>query len=594
MAESAEDTHPRIILVWLAAHLEAGRSANRRTNRARSGAILVVFDLRHALFWLTTLEPPENDMGKALSIEQRAWLGELGTIVGGAAALLDAVVAPVAANKTAAPGSPKAAAPTKGPRDSRHVVHGAAPTKPEYNNYVALINGIDHLVKNYREPGPLDVSPSSERDLLALHRDMLANFRTALILVKSDPQTALSLWEHTSPALWQELAKSTAAGLSGADAGKQLDYVAKHFEAAGYGAAKRKAEDDSSLAAPDAAQMAGKLTQAEAELGQARELFEQGMKLGSSLGQLAGTEAPKEVEEIIEMVMLPGSIEEKLAYARKHGIAGTAVELVGKVTGATGTLIRNVGETGEKVLEARRAIVLGRGASQATKVAAEQLEQLAGKFKKLAQIGKALGTAASYAAVIADGIKLVSAIRDGDYNEALKAGSDLAIDSAPLLLGADVAAPLAAVVVVIKAELEVFKLAAAFIRYCKDEMVRQAAADFIGQCNVIASVARGLVADCELLTGASSAGVQEIAMKKASEEASQVSKGIDALASHLGSHASNAIGAYPTVVASLGRPAIAAMQDQQPDDLLSVADRVAAVFKGANAMAKYVKESYTN
>jgi len=533
-------------------------------------------------------------MGKALSIEERAWLGELGKIVGGAAALVGAVVAPEAANKTAAPGGPKAAAPAKGQRDARHEGHGAAPAKPEYNNYVALINGIDHLVKNYKQPGPLDVSPSSEHDLVAPHRDMLVNLRTALILVKSDPQTALSLWEHTSPGLRQELAKSTAAGLSGADAGKQLDYVKPYFEVAGYGAAKRQAEDESSLAAPDAAQMAGKLKQAEAELNQAKELFEQGMKLSSSLGQLAGTEAPKEVQEIIEMVMLPGSIEDKLAYAKKHGIAGTAVELVGKVTGATGTLIKNVGETGAKVLEARRAIVLGRGASQATKEAAEQLEQLAGKFKKLAQIGKALGTAASYAAVIADGIKMVSAIADGDYDEALKAGSDLAIDSAPLLLGAEVAAPLAAVVVVIKAELEVFKLAAAFIRYCKDEMVRQAAADFIRQCNVGVPTARSLAADCELLIGASSAGIQELAMKKATQEAAEVSKVIDALASHLGSHASNAIGAYPLVVASLGRPAIAAMQDQQPDDLLSVADRIAAVFKGANAMAKYVKEHYTN
>ena len=297
------------------------------------------------------------------------------------------------------------------------------------------------------------------------------------------------------------------------------------------------------------------------------------------------------------MVMLPGSIGEKLEYARKHGIAGTAAELLAKVTGATGTLIKNVGEVGEKVIDARKAMLVARGGVKASKEAIEQLEKVGSKFKKLAAAGRAIGTAASYAAVIADGVKLISALSDGDYDEALKAGGDMLVDAAPLLLGEDVAGPLAVVVVLVKAELEAWKLAAAFIRWCKDETVRQAAESFVKQCDIIAKGgAYGLVADCTLLLNASSASVQAIALKKANQEAANVSKGIRALSTHVTSKSKDAIGGYPGVVASLGRPAIAAMgvTFDENDGVLLVATQIADVFHGANEMAKYVKAHYTN
>ena len=478
---------------------------------------------------------------------------------------------------------------------------GPPAKKLEANNYIALINGIDHQVMNWKQPGPIDVSPSDAHDLVSAHRDLLVNLHTALIMIKTAPVQALSLWEKISPAVHAEVEKSLAAGVEASDLSgvrQQMTYLNDNlFAPAAYAAAKRDAEAQGGLEAPDTALIADRFKKAEGELEEANKLFEESVKLAAGTGNLAGLGAPKEVKEIIEMVMLPGSIDEKLEYARKHGMAGTAAELLAKVTGATGTLIKNVGEVGEKILDARKAVILGRGASKATKEAAEQLEKVAGKFKKLAAAGRAIGTAASYAAVIADGVKLVSALSRGDYDEAVKAGTDMAIDAAPLLLGADVAGPLAVVVVVVKAELEVWKLAAEFIRYCKDETVRQAAESFVKQCDVIAKgAAVGLVADCTLLLNASSASVQAIALKKANQEAANVSKGLRALSSHLTSKSKDAIGGYPLVVASLGRPAIAAMGVifDENDGVLLVATQIADVFHGANAMAKYVKEHYTH
>jgi hypothetical protein len=191
--------------------------------------------------------------------------------------------------------------------------------------------------------------------------------------------------------------------------------------------------------------MAEKLTKAEEELKQAKtlqekakeasEVFAKSHKLAGNLGKLAELDAPKEVSKIIDLVMLPGTIEKKLELARQNGIATTAVELLGKITGATGTLVKNVGLVGEKVIEARKAFLLAKDASAVSSAAIQELEQAAGSFAKLAKLGKTLGTAASYAAVIADGFKLVSALRDGSFEKALEAAGSLAVDAAPLLLG---------------------------------------------------------------------------------------------------------------------------------------------------------------
>jgi hypothetical protein len=483
--------------------------------------------------------------------------------------------------------------------DVAHKASHAAPkpAKLTYNNYVALVNGINFLVHNWKQPGPLNVSPSDDKDLIGRHRGLLDAFRTALLAIKTAPLDALKAWERVSHLLRVELGEASSAQLESevvASTIKQLDYVwTVGFEPAGFGAAVREAKATGGIEAPDMGLMAGKLKKAEAELNQAKELFEASLKIASGTSKLAGLKAPGEIKEIVELVMLPGTIEEKIEYARKHGVAGTAVELVAKVTGATGTLLKNVGEVGEKVVEARKAILLSRNAS---KKAIEELEQVAGKFQKLAKVAKTIGKAASYAAVIADGIKMVTALRDGDYAEALKAGKDLAIDAAPLLLGEEVAGPLSVTVVVIQAELEAFHLAAEFIRWCKDEMVREAAEDFVKQCDIIAKGgAYDLVAECQILLDYDKASLHDRTMRSATRHAAYVSKGIQALSSHLGD-SKHSIGGYPGVVRSLGRAALAAMGVvfDENDGVLLVAQQIADVFHGANQMARYVKATYTN
>jgi hypothetical protein len=452
------------------------------------------------------------------------------------------------------------------------------------------------LLADSQQPGSINVDPSDPKDLVASHREMLLQLQAALHQVEDAPREALALWERVRPQIAGEFREAVGAGVQSGQIAGPLRQLAeadkKVFVPAAYWAEKQEAESDSKLEAPDTAQMAGKFVQAEAELKDADRLFKEGLKLASGLGKLAGLSQPSEVKKIVDLVMTPGTIVEKLEQARKNGIATTAVELVAKVSGATGTLVKTVGEVGTKVIEARKALLVAKGATDAAK----QLEGVAANFRKLVKAGEMIGKAASYAAVIADGFKLVAAVADGDWSKALSAGKDLAIDAAPLLLGPEVSGPLTVVVLVVQAELEAISLAARIIRHCRDETVRLAALDFVEECNVVAKLARSLVADCQVMLNSSSPSVQDVAYKQANREAAVVSKAIRVLATHVNSTSTDAIGGHPKVVAALGRDAINAMAIvfDENDGALLVAQQVADVFKGANSMAKFVGENYKN
>lgn len=481
----------------------------------------------------------------------------------------------------------------------------AAEPSKNVNNYIALVNGIDHEVVNAGHQKAIDVSPSDPNDLIGRHRGLLAALHAAIAQVRVPKMAggALAVWQSIESELRSEVVKSTKVedGLTTQQINGALEQLGwldkKWFTPAAYWEAKRDAETQSDLEAPDTAQMAPKLARAERELEEAKKVFEESLKLAAGTGKLAGLEAPGQVKEIVELVMLKGTIEEKLEAARKAGIASTAAELVAKVTSATGAFLETSSKIGKAVVGARKAFILAKGATKAGKEAVEQLEKLLGKFEKLEKVSKSIAKAGSYAAVIADYVKLITAIANRDYGEIASSAANLAVDAAPLLLGQEVAGPLAVITVVVQAELAAISMAAAFIRWCKDETVREAALDFINDCNKVAKGgAISLVADCKLLLGEANPSVQAIALEQANREAAAVSRGLRALASHVTATAPDAIGHYPLVVASLGTPALQAMTVvfDENDGVLMVAQQIADVFHGANEMAKFVKSHYTN
>jgi len=467
-----------------------------------------------------------------------------------------------------------------------------------FENYEAFLFGINNQL-NRRDGSidPADTSPGDPAHLLSHHLDLLISLQQALAARAHHPADALRAWELIHSALWDEVAaaKSVVDGNTVDAVERQITDAGHDFVGAAYHAAERAAEGH--LEAPDLEEQKAHLERAEQELLEADKLWESASKVMASgvdkAFDIGGT------SEIIELVKLPGSIQEKVAKARSKGIitqVGTAVELVGKVKGGAATLLKVTAVTGERYCAGLARLAASRG----NKVLLREIEQTAAQWKWLSETAESLGTVASVISLIGEGISLVDSIREGNWQEAAAQAADMAVDAAPLVLGAEVAAPLAGAVILAKAEMQAVHDAAAFIRYCKDEQVREAAGNYVkGLTEHVYPWATKLAADVEvMLDPTQPQAVQRAAMDKVNEDATYTWQGVEYVAGTcLGPLAHVAGAAY----ASMGAEAYGVFTDlsmpaETKDGViaLAVVDKVGKLFHGANLMAKFVHEHYTN
>jgi hypothetical protein len=471
---------------------------------------------------------------------------------------------------------------------------------PTFENYEAFLHGINNQLNVQNgSVDPSDTSPADPAHLLSHHLDLLVNLQQALAARAHSPAEALTAWEliHSTLAGEAEAAKSVVDNDTVATVERQIAEASQNFVGAAYHAAERAAEGR--LEAPDLEEQKVHLERAEQELLEANKLWESASKvMASGIDKALDI---KETNEIIELVKLPGTIQEKMEKARQKGIitqVGTAVELVGKIKGGTAALLKVTARTGERYC----AGVARLAASQGNKLLLKEVEETAEQWKWLSETAETLGTVASVISLIGDGISLVDSIREGNWEEAAAQAADMAVDAAPLLLGAEVAAPLAGAVVLVKAEMQAIHDAAAFIRYCKDEQVRVATGNFVkGLTDHVYPWATKLAADVDvMLDPTQPEPVQRAAMDMVNEDATYTWQGVKFVAgTYLGPLAQLAGNVY----ASMGREAYEVFSEgdlSMPAETkegviaLAVVDKVAKIFHGANLMAKYVHEYYTN
>ncbi len=464
---------------------------------------------------------------------------------------------------------------------------------PTFENYKAFLANLNHQLNNPATTAAL----TDEAELLSHHRELLISLQHALATRAHDPADALRVWELIHPALWDEVAAAKAEVDDGVVAAveSQITEAGQEFVGAAYHAAERAAEGH--LEAPDLEEQKAHLERAEQELLEAKKLWESASKVMASgvdrAFDLKGT------NEIIELVTLPGTIQEKMEKARQRDIigrSGSAVELVGKVTGAAATLVKVSSTVGERYC----AAMAGRAAAQGNKVLLREIEASAEQWKWLGETAESFGTAASVITLIGEGISLVGYIREGNWEEAAAQAADMAVDAAPLLLGAEVAAPLAGAVILVKAEMQAIHDAAAFIRYCKDEQVREATESYVKALTEhVQPWAARLAADVEVMLDPSQpAEVQRAAMHEVDKDATNTWHGVEFVAGH---YLEPLARVSSVVYASMGADAYNvfgaenfSMPAETKDGViaLAVADKVARIFHGANLMAKYVHDHY--
>lgn len=470
---------------------------------------------------------------------------------------------------------------------------------PTFENYEAFLFGINNQLNHQTGSiDPSDTYPADPAHLLSHHRDLLADLQQALAARAHSPGDALMAWEriHSTVVGEVEEAKSVVDSDTVGAVERQIAEANQYFVGAAYHSAERSAEGH--LEAPDLEEQKVHLERAEQELLEADKLWESAAKvMASGVDKALGIEG---TNEIIELAKLPGTIQEKMEKAREKGTItqiGTAVELVGKVKQGTATLLKVTARTGERYCAGMAKLA----ASQGNKVLLKEVEETAEQWKWLSETAETMGTVASVISLIGDGISLVDSIRAGNWDEAAAQAADMAVDAAPLLLGAEVAAPLAGAVILVKAEMQAIHDAAAFIRYCKDEQVREAAGNFVkGLTDHVYPWATKLAADVDvMLDPTQPEPVQRAAMDMVNQDATYTWQGVEFVAgSYLGPLAQLAGDAYASMGAEafevfnsgLSMPA----ETREGVIALAVADKVAKILHGANLMAKYVHEHYTN
>jgi hypothetical protein len=468
---------------------------------------------------------------------------------------------------------------------------------PTFENYEAFLLGIENqLIRGSIDPA--DTSPADPAHLLPHHRDLLVSLQQALAARPHSPADALMAWEMIHPALLGEVeaAKSVVDNDTVAAVERQIAEANQNFVGAAYHAAERAAEGG--LESPDLEEQKAHLERAEQELLEANKLWESASKVmarGVDKALNIG-----ETNEIIELAKLPGTIQEKMEKAKEKGITqvGTAVELVGKIKGGTAALLKVTATTGERYC----AGVAKLAASQGNKVLLKEVEETAEQWRWLSETAESMGNVASVISLIGDGLSLVDSIRQGNWEEAAGQAAEMAVDAAPLLLGAEVAAPLSGAVILVKAEMQAIHDAAAFIRWCKDEQVREATGEFVkGLTDHVYPWASKLAADVDvMLDPTQPEPVQAAAMDMVNADATYTWQAVKFVAgTYLGPLHQLAGDAY----ASMGPEAYGvfnegdlSMPAETKDGViaLAVVDKVAKIFHGANLMARYVYEHYRN
>ncbi|HEX5416322.1 MAG TPA: hypothetical protein VFZ25_11695 [Chloroflexota bacterium] len=481
---------------------------------------------------------------------------------------------------------------------------GAAGTESQ-DDYIDFMQGIDDLVTAASKGTGSGLGTVAFGNHLSdQHLGQLEELRTALMLVheprKDASRDALSLWESVKGQLWAELRRAPKIvhqGVRELDAmiGKDLNWIdSQYIRPAAYWEAHREALAHSDLQAPDLAAQQVLLDKEEKELEQAKELSEEAGKLASEGVAAAVLKDAKLGQEIFELVTMKGTIQEKLEIAKAKGIVeqtATAVELVSKIAGLKNTIIKTTFE----ILEGRAERLGKEAVEKGAEEVAKHWEALAKDYGGYAEKLKTVGTVIGIVGAAADGIRAFKAAVEGHWGEAATKAASAGMGILGALGPADAAPLLAAITIGAKIELAAMHMAAEFIRWCKDETVRDAAKSFVDTCVKVADwPAQDLVADANAWADPANADISDLITKRLQGYVPAMRKGLAAIGAEVQCGEPRCVGGHADLVQALGDDAKRVLLSPFafPEDPLSMAMQIRDVFAGANALARYVRDHY--
>jgi hypothetical protein len=438
--------------------------------------------------------------------------------------------------------------------------------------------------------------------LTARHRAMLERMRSAFILARTEePGSAARArreWLAIQAPLTHAFRRAPTFGID--EAGPieaDLRQIGTGLIEGGvYAEAHRKALDESGLTAPNLAFAVERFKMAADEMAEAHKLAEKAFQMTGEkvvdrvfkLDDLAGP--------IAELLKTPGEVAEKLEEFKKRGVVGKSVTVL---------------DLANKTLSFRNALL--KVSFEATRRFAERQVQLAirvfdqaalarwGAIKNWASEGlqtlERVGKVAAIISVVVSAIKVIDFIAQGKWAEALQeAGETVAGLAATAAGGLAGAGMVGGIAIILAAEAEGIHGAAAMIRYCREESVREAAGRFVGTCVDAANIeARALVADVKLLENPSDADQRRLIEERIMSHVPYWMRHVEDLSSQLADDRVIRLGGQPGLQKALGPEARAILADPArwaTANWQQMAEQIRVIFAGANQMAKHVVDTY--
>lgn len=475
----------------------------------------------------------------------------------------------------------------------------ARPVDP--NSYVDVLNGVEDLWEAaLTGHGAGLTKVQLGRRMTTEQRQIMEHLRQALQDAYTDgaQEAGLQLFEVTDSQLSMIMAKALALGVPAADVSAirtHLNELSNQLvRPAAYRAAHQQAVASSGLQRPDSAYYEQELKRQEEEFKMASVLAEETSKLTlESVTQVAIGDFGLG-KDIFELVRAPGTLDEKVEWARKHGKLGeaaTALDLVNLIVSAKLTLTKASFKCLERYAAGQAERLLAQGLEELAAKSSAVAEEWAERIKLVNKIGRVVGVLG----VIADSLKLIAAIKDGNWQEITNVGLNLAVDIAAVAGPEELAPPLALAVYYIKFQAAILEMAADGIRWCKEESVREAAGKFVAACSTVyKNVASDVVGDVEILSDPTRSSLHDLAASQMTKHAAGLRQGLAYIGEQLNQSSAVWIGGQPALMQALGPDARRALTGDValPDDPLTIAESTKAVFAGANQMASYVRRYY--
>jgi len=513
--------------------------------------------------------------------------------------------------------------------------HGASQVETP-DDYVDLLNGINRLLYVLEQQSvdktdavvPVNIAETNQKQradlgsvkfgehLTPRHRDMLEKLRTAFILTRTDsPGSAsggLALWTSTQGDLRLALRRMSKFLVDKDDRSTlhftddiaemqgKLNGIGRTLFAGGvYSEAHGVAVKETNLEAPDQVRQVERFKEAARELTEAEKLAAKGFQFAEEdaiSAVLSQDEFAQTGHEIFELVKAPGEIAEKLEKYKEQSRLGKAVtiaEIADKASAMARAILSLSTEIIKKFAEAqeKRLALLG------LEKAAEEWGTVAKSMTKYADALKTIGKVATVITVVISVIRIADLISQGKIAEAAsEAASTLGGLAAGLATGAAGAAMIGGIEIIVAAEIEGLRGAAAMIEWCKDQNVHSAAWSYVGTCQDAASIgAKDFVADTKLLGETADPTTKAMIEQKLTSYAKYWLRDLENLSNQVADTRAPQMGGQPDLVAALGAESLQILRSPETwaGSWPAMAEQIRIIFAGANAMTKYVYEHYS-